>query len=260
MGVFDFFKKKNKGIITENGLNESYFCGYLRYRFYKKNDLLHGKRIEFFENGNIKEETDYFEDKKHGLHKYYYESGEVMLETSFTNSLQHGKTISYYKTGQNFRVFEMEESKKVGTTNEFFKNGNIKFTLLENKYIFFNEKGLKICEIQLDNRKPIGIWKNYRIDGTIEYEIDFNNEDLNSDEETAKKTVYTLAGKIYSAKTGTYNLNSSYKWSCKYARNRLVAGEEIIIPSNIQGPGGALCSDRHIKNTPISSLDDIITI
>lgn len=259
MGIFDSIKKKlKKNIKNSNGLNENYFCGYLRYRFYKKNDLLHGKHIEFFENGNIQQETDYLDGKKNGVCKIYYKSGEIKLEGSFINNSQHGKTISYYKTGQVFRECQMGQGKIIGITQEFFKNGNIKFTSFENKYVFFNDESFKVCEIKLDNLKPIGIWKNYRIDGSTQYEIDFNYDNTNSDEQVAKKTVYTKDGEIYSTKKSTYRILSSHDWSHKYAANRLVAGKDIIIPSPIQGPGGSLTRDRHYENTPITSLGDII--
>ena len=242
MGIFDSIKKKlKKNIENSNGLNEKYFWGYLRYRFYKKNDLFHGKHIEFFENGKIKQEADYLDGKKNGDFKIYYESGQiktecsfinnlqhgktisyyktgqVKTECSFINNLQHGKTISYYKTGQVFRKFQMEQGEIIGIVQEFFKNGNIKFTCFENMYVFFNDQSSKVCEIKLDNDRPIGIWKNYRIDGSTQYEIDFNYDNTNDDKQVAKKTVYTKDGEIYSTKKSTYLMRSSHQWNHKYA-------------------------------------------
>ena len=187
----------------------------------------------------------------------YYESGQIKMECSFINNLQHGKTISYYKTGQVFRKSQLEQGEIIGIAQEFFKNGNIKFTCFENKYVFFNDQSSKVCEIKLDNDRPIGIWKNYRIDGSTQYEIDFNYDNTNDDKQVAKKTVHTKDGEIYSTKKSTYRMRSSHQWNHKYAGNRQVAGKDIIIHNPLQGPPG--CSDWHYENTTITSLGDIIS-
>ena len=52
---------------------------------------------KYYEKGNLKEESNYKDDKKNGIHKQYYESGELKIHTIFLNDEPDGKFTSYSK-------------------------------------------------------------------------------------------------------------------------------------------------------------------
>ena len=84
MGIFDFLKK-NKNIISENGLNEIYFNngkGRIKERYYKQDGVLHGS----YESYKIK--INYKGDKK--VHFLDFK-GE------YKNGQKHGTFISYLR-------------------------------------------------------------------------------------------------------------------------------------------------------------------
>ena len=57
-----------------------------------------GKGIIYYENGNIKYDDDYVNDKFEGKVKYYYEKGEYYIG-QWKNGLKLCKGIIYYKNG-----------------------------------------------------------------------------------------------------------------------------------------------------------------
>jgi antitoxin component YwqK of YwqJK toxin-antitoxin module len=42
-----------------------------------KEDKINGKKTDYFENGNIKEELFYVDDLRNGKNKTYYENGNI---------------------------------------------------------------------------------------------------------------------------------------------------------------------------------------
>ena len=84
MGIFDFLKK-NKNIISENGLNEIYFNngkGRIKERYYKQDGVLHGS----YESYKIK--INYKGDKK----VYFLD-----FKGEYKNGQKHGTFISYLR-------------------------------------------------------------------------------------------------------------------------------------------------------------------
>ena len=66
MKFFDFLKKKSKDVITENGLNETYYKGeskkILKERFYTKDGKRHGKYESFYIEGTTLITANYIND------------------------------------------------------------------------------------------------------------------------------------------------------------------------------------------------------
>ena len=64
-----------------------------------KNNLMHGKGIDYYSNGNILYEGDFVNDKYEGYGKYIWENGEYYIGQE-KNGLSHGKGIDYYSNGK----------------------------------------------------------------------------------------------------------------------------------------------------------------
>ena len=267
MGLFNLFTRK-KNIENENGLNISYFCGYKRYEYYKKNGKHHGKWCEFYENGVIKSERDYFEGEIQGKWVEYFKSGRKWKETYSENSdgLKGITTkIFYYRNGVKSREEQIKNDKIYGDIIEYNKDGSLKFKYNDGTYLFFNSEGQKAFSISNEQDEygrdffssPIGTWHNFRSDGTLQYELEFDK--TNSKKKLVKKTIYTKSGDIFSTTKLTYECNSQsgYLYFNRYTYQRLSARKVIII-AGAQGPGSF--PDKHVENKPISSIEDIIKL
>jgi antitoxin component YwqK of YwqJK toxin-antitoxin module len=265
MGLFNLFTRK-KNIENENGLNTSYFCGYKRYEHYKKNGKIHGKWYEFYENGVIKSEVDYFEGEQ-GKCVEYFKSGRKWKETYSEEANRKGITtkIFYYRNGVKSREEQLKNYKIYGDIIEYNKDGSLKFKYNDGTYLFFNSEGQKAFSISNEQDKegrdlfcsPIGTWHNFRSDGTLQYELEFDKK--NSKKKLVKKTIYTKSGDIFSTTKLTYECNhdSYYLYFNRYTYQRLSARKVIIIPG-LQGPGSF--PDTHVENKPIKSIEDIIKL
>ena len=200
-------KKENRKYIVNllNGKRHGSFIEYfingqIKLDYNYKNGEIGGVYKSYYENGQIEKNCNYINGKFDGLYKSYYEKGNLKYKTKYKEGIQYGETKSFYNNGNIFREFNLINSEYDGEIKEYFKNGNLKFLKDKNKYTFFDEDNNLKCDIQLvvvrENRDYnilliSGLWKNYRSDGTILYELDF--EDPNSDEtkNIVTKTIFT---------------------------------------------------------------------
>ena len=264
MGLFNLFTRK-KNIENHNGFNRNYFCGYLRYEYYRRFNRIHGKHIEYHENGSLKCETEYFDGIRQGHCINYYDNGNKLRDTYYLNDMRNGKTIWFYENGLKAREFDMKNDEIYGEVIEYNKVGTLKFKNEGINYLFFNSRGQKTFSIKFVPHEAVGRWQIFRSDGTLQYNLEFD-QDLDSIKETlakkklVKKINYNINGDILSTTMQSYNIiNSSvYKFLSKYAHYRIIAKEEIEIPPAFQGPGGL--KSTFIKNTPIKSIKDIVKL
>lgn len=213
----------------------------------------HGRFIEYYKSGQTQLDCNYNNGKLNGEYMTYHENGKLKYQTKYNNGVQSGETKSYYNNGNIYRSFKLSDGNYEGEIKEFHKNGNLKFVNESKNYTFYKNNNIA-CEIEYSN-PPKGIWKNYRDDGTIEYELDFNIKYA----DRVLKTVYTKVGDIYSK--DEYGCEIKRKVECnfssEYAVKRMEA-ETIYIPSGIKGPPGISGTTVNIKT--IESIDDIIDV
>jgi hypothetical protein len=82
MGIFDFFKKKQKEVI-------------------KKETTENAIKLELFPSGKIKSEIKLNKDgEPEGLIKHYYENGQIEEEANYKNGKREGLSKSYFENGQ----------------------------------------------------------------------------------------------------------------------------------------------------------------
>jgi antitoxin component YwqK of YwqJK toxin-antitoxin module len=60
-------------------------------------------KLNFYDNGVIKEEYSLLNDQKNGTYKMYYQNGRLMITSLFENGKLNGNEIHYTKNG-NFRL------------------------------------------------------------------------------------------------------------------------------------------------------------
>ena len=101
------------------------------------------KGKEYYDNGNLKFEGEYLNEKKIGKGKYYYNNGKLQIEAEFKDNDFNGKVKKYDENGE--LEFDGE-----------YKNGN-KWNGKENKKYFqgeylngkrWNGKGSEFKDVQ----------------------------------------------------------------------------------------------------------------
>ena len=240
-----------------DGIYKSYFingqietdCNYI-------NGKKHGLYKTYFINGQIETDCNYINGKKHGLYKTYYVNGNLKNELYYKNGNEDGQFHSFYANKANYREGDFDEN---GLVKEYFKNGNLKFLKDKNKYTFYDEDNNLKCETHIKGSYGfLGIWKNYREDGTIEYELDF--DDPNSDEKNniVSKTIFTKGGDFFSKNNVSYEIISGSKMlyssiDSDYRRENGIFNQ----PRTYKGPPGP-CGSFTIDLKPIKSIEDII--
>jgi antitoxin component YwqK of YwqJK toxin-antitoxin module len=249
----------------DDGLHKTYFDNNrrkLRYEFNILKGVKHGSYIEYFVNGHIKINANYENGKLDGFHKEYYEKGGLKYESNYSNGVQFGETKSYYDNGNVYRKFNLSNGEYEGEIKEFKKNGDLKFICNNDKYTFYKKNDIA-CEFEYDGKQPKGIWKNYRNDGTIEYELDFN---LIKDNKVLK-TVYTKGGVVYTKNYLGYEINHDLKYNImgnhkhlfRFSPWQRMEYGKISIRAGAIGPPGF---DGNIKVSiyPIESIEDIVEL
>jgi antitoxin component YwqK of YwqJK toxin-antitoxin module len=88
-------------------------------------DILHGKHIEWYENGQISEETNYKDNKEDGKMASWYKDGQKLAEGNYKNDELNGKWISWYEDGQKSQEGKSINGKKEGKWTEWDENGKI---------------------------------------------------------------------------------------------------------------------------------------
>ena len=269
----------------DDGLHKTYFDNNrrkLRYEFNILKGVKHGSYIEYFANGHIKINANYENGKLDGFHKEYYEkgglkyesnyengkldgsynkyyeNGEFKYESNYSNGVQFGETKSYYDNGNVYRKFNLSNGEYEGEIKEFKKNGDLKFICNNDKYTFYKKNDIA-CEFEYDGKQPKGIWKNYRNDGTIEYELDFN---LIKDNKVLK-TVYTKGGVVYTKNYLGYEINHDLKYNImnhlfRFSPWQRMEYGKISFDSGFRGPPGI--SSRTVNIYPIESIEDIVEL
>ena len=83
-----------------------------------------GKMTLYHENGKVKSENYYFNNKPNGPFTEYYESGKKQVEGSYNYGSLEGSVITYHENGKPYTI-------------NIYENGELK----NNKYLAFSEDG-----------------------------------------------------------------------------------------------------------------------
>jgi antitoxin component YwqK of YwqJK toxin-antitoxin module len=109
-----------------------------------------GKRVYYYENGQIKEERNFKDGKNDGKFTYYYENGQIKEERHYKDGRwvrKDGKFISYYENGQIWEERNFKDGKLGGKYTYYHKNGqikgegNFKDDKRDGKWTYYNKDG-----------------------------------------------------------------------------------------------------------------------
>jgi len=107
------------------GVFRYYENGKLKTEANYRNDKLDGVGKVYYENGTVSTETNYEDGKPDGLMRTYYEDGNIKEEMSYKNGILNGLLSSYYRNGK----LEVEKTLKNGQLNgpskHYDQDGNL---------------------------------------------------------------------------------------------------------------------------------------
>lgn len=155
----------------------------------------------FWENGNLRLEGSYLNNKKHGFFKYYDENGLFLtvekydqdeLVTDAKETRQLDRRVAYHPNGKPSIVATYYQDKPEGVRREFDTAGNVtKGYVFENGILRFegitDMNGLRQglwkeyyptgelrSKGKYKNSRPVGYWKFYFTDKTVEICGEYN--------------------------------------------------------------------------------------
>ncbi len=153
----------NSGIPKNGRINlwSFYFeNGNLKEESNYKEGKLNGPRKLYYENGNLKEESNYSDNKLQGLAIGYFNNGTKSFEENYVDGILNGLKKTYYQDGKLERELNYINDKLQGLSIRYFNNGN---KSIEENYVDGILNGLK---------------KTYYKDGKLEKEQNYINGKL----------------------------------------------------------------------------------
>ena len=91
-----------------------------------KKFLKDGKLLDWFKNGQLKNETDFREGKQNGKASSWFESGQLKSEKNYIDNKIEGKSLEWYENGQLKSDCSYINGLHNGEISTYWKNGKIK--------------------------------------------------------------------------------------------------------------------------------------
>ena len=245
-----------------------------------------GIYTHYFNNSKqVKEVFVILNGKRHGDYFEYYENGALKLKLSYKSGLQSGKSFLYNSNGILLREAEFENGLFINKTLEYFENG--KKRMIEDhsngSFLFYDEIGNLVCNIFIKCKQraindkwdkksvwdgwiwnkrfhviyhPNGIWRNYRGNGSVNYELDFNSEFYNQENpDTVLQRCFDLENNLISKEYVRISKIIFESFDKNFAIERLIEKHARYQTVHFN-PGGWKYADFDIN--PIKELDDLI--
>lgn len=213
--IIELIKYKNGFVVERQNIN----------RLDKKGNR-QGKWINFYKEGEIKDECIFRNNKKNGFFKSFDKNGELKTIKKFKNNIEE-KNVSeivrletrkeYFEDGKIKAVATYKNNIPEGIRREYNRSGSI-----ERAYIY--KKGIIIAEgiIDEDGIKN-SLWKEFYINGNIKSEGEYLK-----DKRIGEWKFFYENGKI--EQKGKYNNNGNFlgNWFWYYESGNLLREENYI--------------------------------
>lgn len=214
------------------------------------NNVLHGRYISYFLNGNIESKGQfmnnettgvwefYFEtgnlkmrgilrqNSNYGLWEYFYENGSRSMEGTINGKNKEGEWKIYYESGDLKESGSYVENKRSGLWKTFFEDGTlrgeIEYTDDHGRYLEYYHSGKILAEGPRAGARNVGRWRFFAEDGTLEGEGDYSVGKKNGEWK-----YYYPSGKISSS--GMYeNDEPTGKWNYYFEDGAVSATGDFV--------------------------------
>ena len=134
---------------------------------------------EYYEDGQLKLELNYKEDKRNGLCKEYYEDGQLKLEYNYKEDKLAGLDKGFYKNGQLEYEHNYKEDKLDGLCKNYSEDGKLAFeNYFENDIRYFGKDYKYFIENNEEVKEELYYLCDYK-NNEIIYQEDLPNNSLN---------------------------------------------------------------------------------
>ncbi len=142
--------------------------------FHDKDGLTQGISILYYEDGAKECESYYKDDKLEGLSTFYYENGKKEFIQKYKNGKLEGENISYYTNGEIKSKINFKNGEKSGISTYYYESGEKQFI---RNYIHNKIEGIakdyyengKIKETRTyKNNTLTGEWKTFYENGCLQ--------------------------------------------------------------------------------------------
>lgn len=134
-------------------------------------NVLHGRYISYFVNGNIESKGQFVNNETSGVWEFYYETGNIKMRGILRQNSNYGLWEYFYENGQKSMEGTILDRKRVGVWKLYYESGDLK------------ETG------EYEDNKRDGLWKTYFEDGTLRGEIEYTDDH-------GRYTEYYHSGKV----------------------------------------------------------------
>ena len=213
-------------------------CLYLT-RFGEK----HGEYKEWFEDGQIKVETTYKDDKMNGEYKQYFENGRVMKEEIYKDGRMIGEYKEYYRNGSLHKQGIADEWFKVYyTRGELLVDAKINGDCIDYWAPHGEQEPLIHALYQRKNGQIDGLYKEYdhngklcieamHVDGKLygDYKTYHPNGKLSSEGICVDGYLQTDSFKlVFHGERKEYNQNGQMVHCVKWSNGTLINSERVV--------------------------------
>ena len=165
-GKIDLTKK----LVNGTGWNYWYYRnGQISDQIYHLNGKTNGELKIWFENGQIREISNWKKGIQEGMYEVYYENGQLEEKVNWINGKRNGKLERWYKNGQKEQEIFFKNGQEDGDVLQWHQNGKTKAIL---KYISGKPDGKVTTYFENGQIKAEGFYKDGIRNGMfIEYDI-----------------------------------------------------------------------------------------
>ena len=117
---------KNSKTNLREGISTKYVGNRKIEEAYYQNDLLHGERKLFHNNGKVQVIENYEKGVFIGVYKDFFENGILKSEGKYVAGAMMGKWKFYYSSGKLKEIVEFKDNEENGPFEEYHENGKIK--------------------------------------------------------------------------------------------------------------------------------------
>ena len=193
----------NKGLLKvegliKNGMNQGI------WKYYRKdgetlkklseyiNDTINGTNQEFWENGNLKAKSTFYEGEQNGETIHFYETGEKKESNFRKNGVLNGPTKIFYKSGLIKSHRNFWNNKIIDTAKGYYENGQIRVIQIHNlDTITMKESGKEWIYYKNGQIKSFANISNYKLNGKPTF-YDENGELIKTNNSEKNMTIDSL--------------------------------------------------------------------
>ncbi len=152
---------------------------------------LHGRYVEYYENGNPLVVLTYVKGKQNGPARKYYPDGKVEIKGYMKEDIPEGKFTFFYDNGNRQSIKNFKNGIYNGYYMEFYPNGAVKIKgnytegYKNGVFSFYDDEGKKVQEGNYLNGLRNGIWKTFDKNGKTVSSVDYKDTGyINPEEKT----------------------------------------------------------------------------